>query len=604
MKKKKQISIVLLIALIFNILPTIGVQASQKDMNIVSKTPITVKEAKEWAKSKNATETFIGLADIFWSMSEAHGGVNPAIAYVQSAKETGYGRFGGVLDESYKNPCGMKNPEGGADDDAGAHKRFDTWEDGVQAQLDHLALYAGAEGYPRANTTDPRHFPYLKGKAKTVSQLGGNWAPSATYGTEILNMYYDMLSKSENAKMHGEIELPKLNESFTDTTILVKGWALNPSGIKEVRVYLNNELKGNAKIGITRNDIASRFPTYPGSSTSGYELQVNIGSLNAGKAVVKVEQVGNDGSINTITRNFEVEKLETIGRIDIPRGDEVGSNKLRVAGWALSQAGVKEIKVYVDGKLRGTTAPNVNRPDVNNAYSEYKNSPKAGFDITVDISDIKTGGTKKVVAEVISNDNSVKKLESTVLISKLETIGRIDVPREDTVLSNEVRVGGWALSPTGIKEIKVYIEGKFKKSIMAEVERPDVVNIYPQYGSNTKVGFNTYVDISDITTGGSKNVAVEIIGNDNSIKTLNSTFVVDKLEAIGRIDIPRGDEINSTKVRVGGWVLMPSGVEKINYYIDGNLKLTGKVNVERPDVVNVYPQYGSNKMVGFNEYID
>ncbi len=51
-----------------------------------------------------------------------------------------------------------------------------------------MALYAGADNYPQWDTPDPRHFAYLHGTAETVVELGGKWAGSATYGTDIVRM--------------------------------------------------------------------------------------------------------------------------------------------------------------------------------------------------------------------------------------------------------------------------------------------------------------------------------------------------------------------------------------------------------------------------------
>jgi|GEM_PF-726843 len=168
--------------------------------NIISDTKVTQKIAEEWAKSKGATDEFIGLASLYWKYAKDHGGVNPAVAYAQSAKETGYGKFGGVIDANYHNPCGLKTRQGGDDNDPNAHFRFENWNQGVQAHLDHLALYAGANGYPRKDTYDPRHFESICGKAKTVEDLGGAWAPSASYGLEVLNLYDDMLAKANEIK--------------------------------------------------------------------------------------------------------------------------------------------------------------------------------------------------------------------------------------------------------------------------------------------------------------------------------------------------------------------------------------------------------------------
>ncbi|WP_443659949.1 N-acetylmuramoyl-L-alanine amidase [Clostridium algidicarnis] len=199
MKKRYLIIMALLLCLIS--LPSKDVQALTtvsdfENMNILSKSEVTVKDMQNWARKANATDTFINLAPIYVNMAPAHGGVNPAIAYAQAAKETGYGKFTGVLNESFKNPCGLKTPKGGDDKDPEAHTKFNSWEDGVSAHLDHLAIYAGAAGYPRKDTLDPRHFSYIKGNATTVKALGGKWAPSETYGTELASMVQKIYKES------------------------------------------------------------------------------------------------------------------------------------------------------------------------------------------------------------------------------------------------------------------------------------------------------------------------------------------------------------------------------------------------------------------------
>ena len=162
---------------------------------IIGKATATAEQAKTWAKNSGANDLFIGLADAFWKIAGA-AGINPVAAYAQSAKETGYGQFKGVLNASFNNPCGMKTASGGGDSDPNAHQKFRSWDEGITAQVDHLALYAGAAGYPKAGTPDPRHFPYLKGTAPTVEALGGKWAPSATYGSDIAAM----MTKLEGTK--------------------------------------------------------------------------------------------------------------------------------------------------------------------------------------------------------------------------------------------------------------------------------------------------------------------------------------------------------------------------------------------------------------------
>jgi hypothetical protein len=159
---------------------------SQVMTPIIAPASATVVQAQTWAKKKGATQTFINLAPLYWKLSK-YSGVDPAVAYAQSAKETKYGKFGGVLNESFHNPCGLKISRGGSNYNAKAHMRFVSWECAILAQLDHLALYAGAAYYPKKVTYDPRHFKYLFGKSKFVEQLGGKWAPAKNYGASIVN---------------------------------------------------------------------------------------------------------------------------------------------------------------------------------------------------------------------------------------------------------------------------------------------------------------------------------------------------------------------------------------------------------------------------------
>ena len=159
---------------------------------ILGKPTVTVGVGKAWAQSKGATRAFVSLARIYWREGPQRGSVRPEVAYAQAALETNFGRFGGVIDASYRNPCGMKKSSGGDNYDPSAHQRFRTWTEGIRAHLDHLALYTGARGYPRKETFDPRHFPTLLGTAKTVEALGGKWAPSPTYGVKITRYAEEM----------------------------------------------------------------------------------------------------------------------------------------------------------------------------------------------------------------------------------------------------------------------------------------------------------------------------------------------------------------------------------------------------------------------------
>lgn len=153
----------------------------------------TVEQAKEWAKDRGAANFFIDLADLFWIIAPKVS-VRPEVAYAQSAKETGFGKFGGVINATYNNPCGLKTTAGGGNSDPDAHMRFPDWNTGILAQCQHLALYAG--GFIMPPIVDPRHFSFIRYKAPTVEALGGAWAPSTDYGQSIIKNYLTPLMQT------------------------------------------------------------------------------------------------------------------------------------------------------------------------------------------------------------------------------------------------------------------------------------------------------------------------------------------------------------------------------------------------------------------------
>ena len=173
-------------------------------MKIINKPTATYKQCEEWIKSKKtANKLALENLPIMWNCAIKNG-IDPVVLIAQSMKETGWYNFEGVVPASFHNPCGLKITKGGGDYEVGAHMRFASWEDGIMAQSDHLALYAGGSTVPKyspecgthqnenckanGTTKDPRHFTYLFGKCPTVESLGCNWAPSASYGTDIVKM--------------------------------------------------------------------------------------------------------------------------------------------------------------------------------------------------------------------------------------------------------------------------------------------------------------------------------------------------------------------------------------------------------------------------------
>ena len=205
-------------------------------MKIINKPTATYRQCEEWIKSKkSANKLALENLPIMWNCAIKNG-IDPVILIAQSMKETGWYNFGGVVPASFHNPCGLKITKGGGDYKVGAHMRFKSWEDGIMAQSDHLALYAGGPTVPKyspecgthqnkdckanGTTKDPRHFTYLFGKCPTVESLGCNWAPSASYGTDIVRMVNEVYAIE--VPPHIEEPKPEPNEPIKPVEPIIK----------------------------------------------------------------------------------------------------------------------------------------------------------------------------------------------------------------------------------------------------------------------------------------------------------------------------------------------------------------------------------------------
>ena len=118
-------------------------------------------------------------------------GIDPVGVIAQSGKETAWGNFTGNVKPEFYNTGGIKIRHqalypGTTDGDRPlAHQMFPNWAVGADAHVQHLRAYAGWPVNDRL-ITDPR-YQYVNPtlKLENWEELGGKWAPSATYGVEL-----------------------------------------------------------------------------------------------------------------------------------------------------------------------------------------------------------------------------------------------------------------------------------------------------------------------------------------------------------------------------------------------------------------------------------
>jgi hypothetical protein len=148
---------------------------------------VQLKLAEMRPHNRFSTEMFGPL----WDAAMFYG-IDPVVMIAQSYKETGGGAYGGAVQSGFFNPCGLKNYASfypGVDDGDRplAHARFPNWKVGAMAHAQHLRAYAGVPLPLDSLIVSPRYF-LVTNRTPTgaVEELSTRWAPSATYGAEIV----------------------------------------------------------------------------------------------------------------------------------------------------------------------------------------------------------------------------------------------------------------------------------------------------------------------------------------------------------------------------------------------------------------------------------
>ncbi len=163
---------------------------------IMGEARATAQQMALYCRSKNAEPKITScsleeLAEMYLEEGKAEG-VRGDVAWAQSLHETGFFKFGGIVQPGQNNFAGIGALNGNS---AGQAATFPDPRTGVRAQIQHLKAYASKE--PLVNAcVDPRFSLVVRGSAEFVEWLGASdnpqgkgWAvPGKGYGASVVKL--------------------------------------------------------------------------------------------------------------------------------------------------------------------------------------------------------------------------------------------------------------------------------------------------------------------------------------------------------------------------------------------------------------------------------
>jgi GT2 family glycosyltransferase len=112
-------------------------------------------------------------------------------------------------------------------------------------------------------------------------------------------------------------------------------------------------------------------------------------------------------------------------------------------------------------------------------------------------------------------------------------LGRLEAPVKGTrLLSRELlTLSGWALSPAGIRQIEIVIDGTPRGDATYGSLRPDIGRIAGKYSGADHCGFHGVVSIHGLAEGPHE-LQVKVTANDGQVMDLSQGFTVDSAAVI------------------------------------------------------------------------
>ena len=195
------------IAIAHGILKQLGIEVNDSSIaetettgetDIMNEPSATYEQLYQWAVNNNTSQTFLDNLQYIWDAS-VEKGVDPILVATQCALETDYMRS--LVFKSHNNTAGIKETPT-------TYRTYDTVEDGIDAQIEHLMLYAGT-----SDDTDS----WLYGWCPTIEGLAGRWAEDTQYSNKILSMMDSVKSIEVN---NDSSNIVSDNDSEKDTNII------------------------------------------------------------------------------------------------------------------------------------------------------------------------------------------------------------------------------------------------------------------------------------------------------------------------------------------------------------------------------------------------
>ena len=261
-------------------------------------------------------------------------------------------------------------------------------------------------------------------------------------------------------------------------------------------------------------------------------------------------------------------------RLEEPVEGEIHTGVGNLRGWAVGDAGIDKVEIWIDDVYAFDVPYGGARGDVGAAYPEVVGSDESGFSMAYAYSGL-TAGEHTAIAVAHDTDGSVTESAISFSVVKFEESFIAD--------PNAIDLNNASCSVSGdeVSVVDAVVSGDPVDMLLKWRRAEQGFEIIEIHGSGAGVAM--LKQQQSVLAGGA------VANADESVSTLRVT-----------LEEPVDAEIHGGVGNLRGWAVASQGIEKIEIYIDGDYAFDAPYGGARGDVGAAFPDVANSTESGFS----
>jgi ADP-heptose:LPS heptosyltransferase/GT2 family glycosyltransferase len=316
----------------------------------------------------------------------------------------------------------------------------------------------------------------------------------------------------------------------------VTGWIVSFPPLQEITVSFSGHKLGFAEYGLQRNDVGAVYANYPESDRSGFSFIQELDTDFTDPLVtVDIAVLGGIKQQQTIVptvapviqrRKHRDDKI----RYHVDSLTLSDDGMLVVEGWAFSGPGIEAITVDVDDETVGEAVIGLPRPDVGNTFPLVSSAPWGGFRISKNLNrhfegehaivlTFQDAVERRVVPMPVA---ATSRQQDGAVIELNVDSPKIEGRRAIDPVYGDLPVVGWAVAPTGIDHVEVFLNGESEGNAYFGARRNDIRTLFATMHDPASSGFG--MSIPKRWNAGIHNVRVVVYDRNGNTRQQEFSF--------------------------------------------------------------------------------